>query len=130
MRGASALQDVLGQVKEKDVRVFVVWEPVIVSDVAPPINRVLSRIPDPRVTQYYDKSRLLSSLLVKNARENKGFLLHGEELDADAVIWDCVFAFPPGARWEEDPPRPSFSGCTVVEAADALRAALSAHPTS
>ena len=69
MRGASALQDVLAQAKGKDIRVFVVWEPVIVSDVAPPINRVLSRIPDPRVTQYYDKSRLLSRLLVKTARE-------------------------------------------------------------
>jgi hypothetical protein len=125
VRGASALQEVLERVKGKDVRVFVVWEPVIVSDVAPPINRVLSRIPDPRVTQYYDKARLLSNLLVKTAREQKDFLLHGEELDRDTIIWDCVFAFPPGGRWEKDPPRPSFSGCTVVEAADALRAALS-----
>lgn len=125
MRGASALQAVLSDLKWKDVRVFVVWEPVILTDVAPPTTGVLSRITDTRSIQFWDRSRLLSSALVRTARKKWRDFPQVAEMDEDTIIWDCVLIFPPGQRWEEEPPRPDFADGPVVGVIDAVRERLS-----
>jgi len=125
VRGASALQEVLADLAKSRMHVFVVWEPVLFTDVAPPTTRVLSRITDSRAIQYYDRSRLLSRLLVRTAREHPGYLPGGEEMEKGTILWDCLIAFPPGGRWEEAPPRPDFLGSTVVGEIGRIRRRLS-----
>jgi hypothetical protein len=124
VRGASALQEVLADLPKKPLRIFVIWEPVIPTDFAPPSTAVLARIPDLRVAQYYDRSRLLSNLLVKKARETPGYLPGEQGIEEGTILWDCVLVFPPGDRWEESPPRPDFAGATVVEKIDEIRRRL------
>ena len=65
---AWADEDVAGRLRlnvleSKNVRVLVVWEPVLKTDWSAPGSTALMRIPDPRVRQYWDKGRLLSKAM-------------------------------------------------------------------
>ena len=124
MRGASALQDALSDLRGERLRILVVWEPVLLSDVAPPTTGVLSRITDPRAIQFWDGSRQLSSLLVQTARRSWGGLPQVEGLKDDAILWDCVLIFPPGRKWENEPPAPSFVEGPVVQVVGRVRSNL------
>jgi len=42
-----------------------------------------------------------------------------------SFVWDCVLIFPPGQRWEEEPPRPEFEDGPVVDVIDGIRSRLS-----
>ena len=130
MRGASALQEMLSELKGKRLRVFAVWEPVIATDVAPPTTGVLSRLSDPRAIQYWDKSRVLSGLLVRTALRKWKDFPGVEEMKEDSVVWDCVLIFPAGQRWEKEPPRPEFADCPVVNVIEGARSHLSGPPGS
>src|SRR5262245_54414114 len=99
------------------MRVFVVWEPVILTDLAPPTSAVLARLSDARGSQLYDEDRLLSRRLIQwdtlaasdgeeERQEGQGM---GESEDGvDGVVWDQVLIYPPGARWETRLPAPDF----------------------
>lgn len=90
---------------------FVVWEPVLPTDWAPPTTSVLSRIPDVRAVQYWDKGRLLSGKILAAG-------LKGVE---GPVVWDAVGLFAPGVRWESSFPQPEFSGGPVADVIPGLR---------
>ena len=124
MRGASALQTVMAELQGKPVRLFVVWEPVIMTDLAPPTTGVLSRVSDPRAVQLWDRSRALSGLLVRTARKEWKDSPQVEALKDDSIVWDCVLVFSAGRRWEKAPPRPDFADCPVVNVIDAVRKSL------
>jgi len=117
VRGASALQAVLDDLQEKGLRVIVVWEPVLITDLAPPMNSVLSIISDPRAVQFYDEYRVLSGELLRATTER------GEACEDD-IVWDYVFVFSPEARWEMSPPIADFAGGPVVTVLDQVRQRL------
>ncbi len=82
-----------------DVRVLVVWEPVLPTDWGTPSSSLTSFIPDSRSIQFWDHDRRLSTLLggsdniERLAHESKvGFVMKN-------VIWDAAFVYPPGAAW-------------------------------
>ena len=110
------------------LRVLVVWEPVIRTDVAPPTTGTLARISDPRAIQYWDRDRLLSTYLMAVARANPSWLrsqdrervMKGEYF----IIWVVALTFPAGSRWESTLPPPSYYGGPVVQGVDAIRGAL------
>jgi hypothetical protein len=79
----------------KDVRVFVVWEPVLPTDFAAPSTAALARIPDLRAAQYWDRERVLSHQLGEHNRRS--------------VVWDYIAVYAPGARWGDAPPKPIYS---------------------
>ena len=89
---------------------FVVWEPVLLTDWAAPSTAVLRRAADRRAQQYWDKGRLLSKAM-------------GEK-DDDSIVWDSVAVYPPGARWQDAPPKPQFFDGPVVRVVPALRQAI------
>jgi len=86
----------------KDVRVFVIWEPVLPTDFSAPATAALARIPDLRVAQYWDRQRLLSHLL-------------GEH-DRKSVVWDYIAVYAPGTMWEDAPPKPAYASHPVRNA--------------
>ena len=92
------------------MRVFVIWEPVLPSDLFAPSTASLNRIPDARVTQYWDKPRVVSRSM--------------GETDHDSIVWDIVLVYSPGKLWEQAPPEPSYSGGPVVDAIDETRNAI------
>lgn len=56
---------------------FVIWEPVLPTDLAAPSTMTLKRIADLRASQYCDKEHLVSKSI-------------GEE---DGVVWDYVAVY-------------------------------------
>lgn len=128
MQGASALQNILDKHPDPTLRVLVVWEPVIPTDVARPTSGTLGRLHDPRVAQYWDGERSLSREMVRAVRADPARYHFEREMPEDFVVWDVVALFPPGTVWESDPPVPTYYGGPVVEVMDALREALENRP--
>ena len=113
MRGASALESLLETQKDSHLRVFVVWEPVLATDLSAPSTVTLRRIHDSRVKQYWDRNRVLSHAM-------------GEH-DRPSVVWDFIAVYRPEQLWTGGPPpEPEFKGNPVVRAIDGTRNALQA----
>ena len=110
MRGASALESLLETQKDSRLSVFVVWEPVLATDLSAPSTVALRRIHDARVRQYWDRNRVLSHAM-------------GEH-DRPSVVWDYIAVYKPGQFWTDAPPEPEFKGRPVVRFIDGTRKAL------
>lgn len=99
LRGASAVEEVLQQPGWANVRVFVVWEPVLTTDWGTPSPSLTAAIADPRATHYWDRGHRLSSML--GGPPNLNTL--AENLSAgfkmSTVIWDTALVYPAGATW-------------------------------
>jgi hypothetical protein len=104
--------------------VFVVWEPVIATDVAPPTTGTLARVHDGRAAQYWDHDRALSAEIVRSVLADPGRYRLDGELETGSIVWDTVAVFPPSLRWESAFPVPSYYGFPVVSAARGLADAL------
>jgi hypothetical protein len=107
-----------------DVRVLAVWEPVLWSDLAPPLSVVLSQIQDTRVSQYWDPHRALSEAIVRADKAGQVEFPCGEAIPADAPVWDFVAIYPPGVRWDASPPAPVYCGYPVLNEMDQVRSHL------
>ena len=110
MRGASALGELLDKYPDADVLVLVVWEPVILTDLGPPIRSVRKPLSDPRVMEFWDEDLWLSPRMIERAAIiARG---KGEEppLGPDEIAWDVIAMFPPDALWEDPFPIPSWYG--------------------
>ena len=103
----------LRDVRDPNVRVFVIWEPVLVTDWHAPGAGAVGRVPDARVTQFWDVRRALSGTMRRSG-----------------VVWDYVAIFPPGVRWDAVFPAPQFSGAPVVRVIDDFRRRLMANGSS
>jgi len=110
LQGASAFQELLDEQRDQRIRVFVIWEPVLPTDLASPSTRTLVRISDVRASQYWDKERLISRAL--------------GETDANSIVWDYVAVYQPGKLWEQAPPEPVYSTVPVVKVIDGTREAI------
>ena len=95
MQGASATGQLLREMNGKDVRVFVIWEPVLATDLAAPSTAALARISDVRATQYWDRNRALSHLLGEHNRST--------------VVWDHIAVYAPGTLCQNSLPKPVYS---------------------
>jgi hypothetical protein len=126
LRGASAVQKLLESRPDLDVRVFVIWEPVIVTDIAPPTSGALARIPDARVAQFWDEGRVVSADIVRSVRADPARYGFTDELYDDTIIWDTVLLIEPRSRWEDAFPVPAYYGYPVATAIDGLIEALTA----
>jgi hypothetical protein len=99
--------------------VFVIWEPIVFSDLVVPSDSVLRRIPDTRAAQFYDSKHLVSKALQAQ------MLAHGvtgqDYYVKDEYVWDAAAVYPPGIRWETTTvPKPDFVGAPIVEVRDNL----------
>jgi hypothetical protein len=116
LQGASALTSLLRTNKDPNLRAFVIWEPVIATDLRAPSSPVLARVSDSRVRQYWDRGRLLSQAM-------------GEK-DRSTIVWDVIKIYGPAARWSASVPEPVFSDRPVVRVIDRAEHALAqAHTT-
>lgn len=110
MRGASALESLLEAQTDARLRVFVIWEPVLATDLSAPSTITLRRIHDRRVRQYWDSNRVLSHAM-------------GEH-DRPSLVWDYIAVYKPDQIWTETPPQPEFTGRPVVRLIEGARKAM------
>ena len=120
MRGASALGTLLARYPDAEVRVLVIWLPVLPSDTGPPTEAVRAALDDPRVIEFWDPERWASPRMMERARimvRDQG----GEpDFPPDALAWDLMGLFPAGGRWEEPFPTPVWHGAPVVDSLEAV----------
>ncbi|PYX55698.1 MAG: hypothetical protein DMG73_16815 [Acidobacteria bacterium] len=120
MQGASATEQLLREINSHDLRVFVIWEPVLATDFAAPSTAALARIPDARAAQYWDRKRALSHLLGEHNRPT--------------VVWDYIAVYAPGTLWQDAPPKPVYSDHPVRDvisgAKDAIQRLLASGANS
>ena len=126
MRGASALQEALRDSPDAAIRVLVVWEPVIATDLGPPPPWVLSEVRDVRAAQFWDRRRVLSDALSAGAKSDPSGPLSAASKEIGPVIWDYIAFFPPGVKWETSAPSPTTWYFPVVHHMDEVRADLAA----
>ena len=124
MRGASALDQLLAEYPQAPIRVFLVWEPALKTDVASSLSDVLTLLDDPRVTQYWDPGRVVSNDLVRSVNEDPARYGRRDPLPPDFIAWDVVAVFGQSARWERDLPVPAYYGGPVVNVINNTRKAL------
>ena len=110
MQGASATEQLLRENNGANVRVFVVWEPVLATDFAAPSTAALARIPDIRASQYWDGKRVLSHLLGERNRST--------------VVWDSIAVYAPGTLWQDTPPKPVYSNGPVRDVINGAKDAI------
>jgi hypothetical protein len=115
--------------RDAPVRVLVVWEPILASDIAPPTTGTLARIADRRAMQFWDEHRVASQEIARAiaAGQTRLPLGYRHPLRSDTTIWDFVAVFPAGSRWDGALPVPDFHGDPVVRAVPGVRAWLAQH---
>ena len=92
------------------MRVFVIWEPVLPTDLVPPSTAALARIPDIRASQYWDRKRVLSHLLGERNRST--------------VVWDSIAVYAPGTLWQDTPPEAVYSNGPVRDVINGAKDAI------
>ena len=98
------------------MRAFVIWEPVLATDLAAPSTAALARIPDLRATQYWDRGRALSHLLGERSRST--------------VVWDHIAVYAPGTLWQDALPTPAYSDSPVRDVISGARESIQRLLTS
>jgi hypothetical protein len=100
--------------------VFAIWQPMLPTDLAPPITFVLARLSDHRVSQYWDPEHLLAKRLEADARSPQP---EQECCTRSGVLWDLAAVYPKGVTWTDRmPPATVFNGpvvdvTTIIEGA-------------
>lgn len=127
MQGASALGTLLASHPESNVRVLVIWLPVIESDTGPPTDAVRRPLRDPRVIEFWDPALWASPRMMERAVAM--VRARGEEPDFDpnGIAWDLIALFPRGTLWEDPFPAPEWWGAPVVDSLEPVGEFLSAR---
>jgi hypothetical protein len=118
VRGASALGRLLDEDARdgRDLAATIVWEPVLDEDAAPPPSQWVAA-----ARNYWDPPRTLSAALRRSPADPACVAAGDTTLD---VVWDAVFVYDAGARWDDAPPAPSACGRTILRALPAITAHL------
>jgi len=117
------MNNLLRQHPEADVRVFVVWEPILPSDWGAPGTLVLRRLSDRRVEQFWDKDNVIAAQLARDARPPQP---KQECCVHDEILWDLVAVYPPGSAWTTTAPVARVFNGPVVNVTSEVEAAISA----
>ena len=79
---------------------LVVWVSMLPTDWARPSSMVQSRIPDPRVAQFWDKDNLVAKAMNKQLSPT----LQPHCCRNDGVLWDLAALYPANVRWDRATP--------------------------
>ena len=104
-----------------NVRVFVIWEPVLLTDWRRPSAAQTSYVPDRRATHFWDIDRRLSALYGGPAKKETLAETHQLAFRMKDVIWDTALVYPPGVRWGQSA---KLMVAPVVKYKDQLERAL------
>ncbi|HEX6850271.1 MAG TPA: hypothetical protein VF139_02605 [Candidatus Polarisedimenticolaceae bacterium] len=109
---------------DADLRVLVVWLPVLDSDLGPPEESARRPLRDPRVTEFWDPDRHVSPRMIDRAMRLVRAKGEEPDFDADVIAWDVAMYFPAGAAWEDPFPTPAWSDAPVELAVPRVKRAL------
>jgi hypothetical protein len=87
---------ILDRVSDPNLKVYVIWGPMLGGEVEEDAREATSLIPDPRAVHYWTGAHTLAELL-------RGTAGLKEEL-----AWDTFLLFPSRGRWGDLPPPPAY----------------------
>lgn len=87
----------LAEIKDPDVRVYAVWASLLKSDFKLAVGRATKRLPDERVSHYWDGGGELVKAYGRVLR-----------LGEDETAWDVYYVYDRDAEWRDEPPVPGF----------------------
>lgn len=128
MGGASAIGDVLRRTPGGSLRVFLVWEPVLATDLSPPLPSVLARVADPRARHFWDRGRLVSAGLLRVLEAGRAGGEGADPPEQDGIVWDTVAVYPPGVVWGDAVPAPGYVDGPVVRVIEEVARRLASTP--
>lgn len=97
LRGASEIQSkVLEQIKSEDVRIYAVYLPILRGDEESTVPSATKRLPDNRVSFYWDGKGELAESYAPVLQLRKG-----------QPAWDVYLAFNRDVEWKNDEPPPA-----------------------
>jgi hypothetical protein len=85
---------------------------MLATDWSAPTSVVLGRLPDRRVSQYWDHEHLLAQQMSKDARDSQP---KPDCCRRDGFLWDLAALYPPGTRWDERMPTAIFFNGPIVK---------------
>jgi hypothetical protein len=87
---------VLDAIASDDLRVYTVWGPMLGDEKEPDARRATVSLPDPRVSHFWtDAHGVAEAFQAPLALANDR-------------AWDTFLLYPPGARWAEAAPAPTY----------------------
>ena len=89
-------QEVLEKVDDPELRVYVVWEPILGSDSEQSSRDARGLIPDGRATHFWTSTRGVG-VMFREPLELK-----------NSVAWDVYLVYPPGKQWDKVAPLPDY----------------------
>ena len=89
----------------------------------------MRRVSDRRSRQYWDPKTQLSDALklgcLKTMLAQTAINVAGKRSLVDGeIVWDVIATFPPGVKWQDELPAPTFIGGPVVNVKDGAVRAL------
>jgi hypothetical protein len=106
-------ENVLEQGSNDDLRLFVVWMPMLATDARDEIDAGL--LSGARVRQFWDADRVLGTYLAEIDLGGLGYA---------GIVWDAFFVFGPDSAWGERPSALAGSGAPVIGETAELESAL------
>jgi hypothetical protein len=121
LKGASVVEEVLKRYPTARVALFAVWQPMLPTDVSPPMSRTLARLGDGRVRQYWDADRLVAAQLGRDAKPPQPV---PDCCTRKGVLWDLLAIYPSGDQWSATVPLATVFNGTIVDTAAELAKVL------
>lgn len=123
------MSKILQTMPNADIRVLIVWEPILATDWYPPTRFTLGRIPDHRALQFWDRDHLVSAELRRSVEAQKSMTPPACCVDRD-FYWDVALIFTPQQTWNKLLPAPIFWEGPVARKTSGLENSLRAtlHP--
>ena len=85
----------LAKVNDPNLRVYVVWTPILPPDFEFTVKRATTRVPDARASHFWDGGAKMSTDYAR--------VLH---LSSGRKAWDVYFVYGREAEWRDVPPPP------------------------
>ncbi len=119
MQGASATESLLEKIHDPNLRVLVVWEPILPTEWEPPTSGSLHRIHESSVDQFWDKDHLIAHEISKELAAHPD-APQPHCCTTGGNLWDFVAVYPKQVLWQSAPPKPLFADGPVVHAQSGL----------
>lgn len=88
------VQQLLGDLKGQDVKVYSVWQPILPSDAKLTVGRATKSLPDSRVSHYWDGENVFAKTFAPVLEIDKA--------------WDVYLLYDKDAVWGDTPPKPIY----------------------
>lgn len=125
MQGASATESLLEKIHDPQLRVLVVWEPILPTDWEQPTTSTLARLHNPEVVQFWDHNHLIAHEISRELSTDTA----GPKprcCESSGNLWDFAGLYPKGSLWQGAPPKAAFANGPVAHVQPGLSSELQA----